>query len=59
MLEYGDDIWDNCTNYEKDELNKVQNEAARICSGTTRLVSLTNLAKEIGWDSLDNRRKKA
>ena len=58
LLEYGDVIWDNCTIYEKDELNKIQNEAARICSGTTRLVSLTNLAKEIGWDSLDNRRKK-
>ena len=32
LLEYGDVIWDNCTLYEKDELNKIQNEAARICS---------------------------
>ena len=30
LLEYGDTIWDNCTLYEKRELDKIQNEAARI-----------------------------
>ena len=29
LLEYGDTIWDNCTLYEKQELDKIQNEAAR------------------------------
>ena len=58
LLEYGDVIWDNCTQYEKDELDKIQNEAARICSGTTKLISLYNLSNEIGWESLENRRKK-
>jgi hypothetical protein len=57
LLEYGDVIWDNCTQYEKHELNKIQNEAARICTGTTKLVSLTNLSNEIGWESLETRRK--
>ena len=28
LLEYGDVIWDNCTQYEKHELEKIQNEAA-------------------------------
>ena len=38
------------------ELDKIQNEAARIATGATKLVSLTNLYKEIGWESLTKRR---
>ena len=56
LLEYGDTIWDNCTQYEKYELDKIQNEAARIATGATKLVSLTNLYKEIGLESLSKRR---
>ena len=47
LLEYGDAIWDNCTQYEKNELDKIKNEAARITTGTTKLVSLDNLYKEV------------
>ena len=36
--------------YEKYKLDKIQNEAARIATGATKLVSLTNLYKEIGWE---------
>ena len=43
LLEYGDVTWDNCTLYEKQELEKFQNEAARIATGTTKLVSLNSL----------------
>ena len=57
LLEYGDVIWDNCTQYEKNELDKVQNEAARITTGTTKLVSLDNLYKEVGWQTLHRRRQ--
>ena len=42
--------------YEKYKLDKIQNEAARIAIGATKLVSLTNLYKEIGWESLSKRR---
>ena len=56
LIEYGDIIWDNCSQYEKDELEKNQNEAARIATGATRLVSLNALSKEIGWESLEKRR---
>ena len=39
-LLYGDVIWDNCTQYEKTELDKIQNEAARIATEATKLVSI-------------------
>ena len=56
VLEYGDVIWDNCTQYAKQELDKIQTEAARIATGTTKLVSLTVLYKEICWETLEQRR---
>ena len=58
ILEYGNEIWDNCTQYEKDDLEKMQTEAARIATGTTKLVSIENVYSEIGWDTLEARRKK-
>ena len=58
LLEYGDVLWDNCTQYEKDELDKIQNEAARIATGATKLISLFALSNEIKWESLDERRRK-
>lgn len=57
ILEYADVIWDNCTQYEKQELEKIQNEAARIAIGATKLISLDKLYSEIKWDSLEKRRK--
>ncbi|MCG7870185.1 MAG: hypothetical protein JAY74_27935 [Candidatus Thiodiazotropha taylori] len=57
LLEYGDVIWDNCTEYEKNDLDKIQSEAARIATGATKLVSLSTLSNEICWDSLEQRRK--
>ena len=53
LIEYGDIIWDNCSQYEKEELEKNQNEGARIATGATRHVSLSVLSKEIGWGSLE------
>ena len=46
LLEYGDVILDNCIQYEKNELDKIQNEALRITTGTTKLFSLDDLYKE-------------
>ena len=56
LLEYADVIWDNCSQYEKDELEKVQIEAARISIGATKLISINNLYKEICWDKHQKRR---
>ena len=48
LIEYGDIIWDNCSQYQKDELDKIQNEAARITIGATRPISFSTPSKEIG-----------
>ena len=50
-------VWDNCTKYEEDESEKIQLEAARIVTGTTKLVSIDNLYSETGWETLRSRRK--
>ena len=55
ILEYADVIWDNYCDYEKQELEKIQIEAARIASGTTWLISIENLYKEIGWETLEKK----
>ena len=56
LLEYGRVIWDNCTQYEKQKLEKIQTEAARIATGTTKLVSLQSLYNERKWDPLEKKR---
>lgn len=57
LLEYGDVIWDNCTQYEKQELERIQLEAARIATGATKLVSINALYKEVRWEPLEQRRQ--
>lgn len=56
ILEYASILWDGCTVQDKNALEKLQNEAARIVTGLTRSTSLVNLYKECGWDSLADRR---
>ena len=52
LLEYGNNIWDNCTQADKNELDKIQNEAARIATGATKLISINKLYKKNCWESL-------
>ena len=59
ILEYADVFWDNCTNYEKQELDKIQTEADRIVTGATKLVSLHALFEEVNWEPLEARRMKS
>ena len=42
--------------YHKEELDKIQNDAARIVTGCTKLVSLSDLSRESGWETLRERR---
>ena len=51
ILEYGNEICDNCQQYEKDDLEKIQIEGARMATVTTKLVSIASLYSEIGWNS--------
>ena len=48
IFEYACVNFDNCTQYELNDIEKVQLEAARIVSGTTKLVSLALLYEELG-----------
>ena len=58
ILEYADIVWDNCTQYEIDLIEKIQIEAARVVTGPTRLVSIELLYRETGWEPLYKRRYK-
>jgi hypothetical protein len=58
VLEYSDVLFDNCTIHEMNELEKIQYEAARIVTGTNKLISIEKLMSEVKWDTLQNRRKK-
>ena len=58
ILEYADVVWDNCRQYEINELDMMQNEAARIVTGTTKLVSIRALYEEVRWDTLEERQRK-
>ena len=58
LLEYGDVVLSNCMLYESNELEKIQHEAARIVTGATKLVSISSLLSETGWEPLASRRRK-
>jgi len=58
LLEYGDIIWDNCTNQQKSNIESVQNEAARIVTGATKYCNVNSMLAELKWDSLTDRRRK-
>ena len=51
ILEYADVVWNNCTQFDQTEIEKVQLEAGRIVSGITKLVSLASLYNELGWEA--------
>ena len=56
ILDYADIVWDNCTQQQSNEIEKIQLEAGRIVSGTTKLVELDKLYKEFGWLKLSESR---
>ena len=58
ILEYGSVVWDNCTQEQSGLIESVQYEAARIITGLRKGTSRVKLYSELGWDSLQNRRKK-
>ena len=57
ILEYGDVIWDNCSNQNKICLESIQLEALRIITGLRRGTSHEKLYKETGIETLECRRK--
>ena len=57
LLEYADVVWNNCTHNESNDLDKIQNEAARIVTCATKLASTDSLLTETVWEALGSRRK--
>ena len=57
ILEYADVVWCNITKYEEGELEKIQLEAARIVTVTTKLIFIENLYKQTGWETFSSRRR--
>ena len=57
LLEYGDVVGDNYTAELKNDIESVQNEAARIVSVATKLCSMHTLLADLRWDTLACRRK--
>ena len=58
LLEYCDSVWDNCPTETKRQLDVIHIEAARIITGATKLCSVSKLLTDLGWVTLQNRRKK-
>ena len=57
VLEYASIVWDGCTVEQRNSLEKLQNEIARIVTALTKSVSLDHLYNECGWQPLYIRRK--
>ena len=57
LLEYASDVWDGCTVFQVDLLEKVQLHAARIVTGLPIISSRESLYLETGWEPLSNRRE--
>ena len=57
VLEYTCVVWDSCSAYNANLLEKIQIEAARLVTRLTRSVHLDCLYKEVGGVPLSQRRK--
>ena len=53
LLDYCDVIYDSCTMYESERLDKLQRKASLLCTGAFRI---TSNEKELGWSKLAKRR---
>lgn len=57
-LEYANIVWDNCNKQLSDLVESVQYRAAKIVSGAIHRTSHKIVYKELGWESLEERRRK-
>ena len=57
LLEYGDIVWDNCSQQLKADIEHIQMEAARIVSGATKLCNIERLLTDLNWETLAQRRR--
>jgi hypothetical protein len=57
ILEYGDIIFDGCSDTSAKRLENVQRQAGLTCTGAFRHTRHTSLLEELGWPPLSQRRK--
>jgi hypothetical protein len=57
ILEYGDIIFDGCSDTAANRLENVQRQAGLTCTGAFRHTRHTALLEELGWPPLSKRRK--
>ena len=57
-LEYSNIVWDNCSKQLSDLLEGVQYRAAKIISGAISRTSHNVVYKEVGWQTLEERRQR-
>ena len=59
VLEYASPVWDRHGKVGQEELEKVQNRAARFVTGNYNFEtgSMTSILEQLGWESLHKRRK--
>ena len=58
IFEYACEVWDNCGVGNSNKLDHLQLEASRIATGLPIFASLILIYKELGWESLVERRKR-
>ena len=56
LLEYGDILFNNCTEYQAQKIEAVQKRAARIITGAIKGTSTNIMYNELGWTSMKHRR---
>ncbi len=59
LLEYGSVLFDSCTLYLKQRLESFHRQGAIVCTCAFRNTSYDKLLTELGWNTLDERRKLA
>jgi hypothetical protein len=58
IFEYASEVWDNCGVGNSNKLDQLQLEAAIIVTGLPIFASSILIYKELGWESLTERRKR-
>ncbi|XP_071177655.1 uncharacterized protein [Mytilus edulis] len=58
IFEYATEVWDNCGKGYSIKLEQLQLEAARIVTGLPVYTHSETVLKEVGWETLEERRKR-
>ena len=57
-FDYCSPLWGNCSAYLKEKLQRFQNRAGRIISGANYEINSADVLESLGWQTLEERRKR-